>query len=293
MVVTLGDLRGDEDGAGGGGGDGPSVYSGIQRARPTQSSARPGQRRPGTDSRSSPNTSFPQHGTLSPSSIKAMAFTVALACLIWAKRPANPFAEGAIPAAARPPGEHWDAILKWPTFTRHLTSYARAPPKASWWRGGKLSLTEELQGVDYGGEDGHEPEALRLVRLVHHKSITWHSRGMVHHVAWHGAAHGAPHDAPHRGSTRTIRQWAAPSPSPRPVLTWDPNPNPTLTLTLTLTCVDTSRMRPVRTRPSLLRAVRPKAQASLPQEGKGGVCTYAVHVHVPASGVASQAATRC
>ena len=183
MVVTLSDLRGDEDGAGGGGGDGPSVYSGIQRARPTQSSARPGQRRPGTDSRSSPNTSFPQHGTLSPSSIKAMAFTVALACLIWAKRPANPFAEGAIPAAARSPGEHWDAILKWPTFTRHLTSYARAPPKASWWRGGKLSLTEELQGVDYGGEDGHEPEALRLVRLVHHKSITWHSRGMVHHVA--------------------------------------------------------------------------------------------------------------
>ena len=156
-MVTLSDLRGDEDGAGGGGGDGPSVYSGIQRARPTQSSARPGQRRPGTDSRSSPNTAFPQHGTLSPSNMKAMAFTVALACLIWAKRPANPFAEGAIPAAARPPGEHWDAILKWPTFTRHLTSYARAPPKASWWRGGKLSLTSNSRVSTTAARTGTNP----------------------------------------------------------------------------------------------------------------------------------------
>ena len=170
MVVTLNDLRGDDDGAGGGGNDGPSVYSGIQRARPTQSSARPGQRvHPGSRS---PLPSSPQPRRLSPSNVKAMAFAVALACLIWAKRPENPFAEGAIPAAARPPGEHWDAILKWPTFTRHLTSYARAPPKASWWRGGKVSLTEELQGVDYGGEDGHEPEALR------HSSAS-----QMHHMA--------------------------------------------------------------------------------------------------------------
>ena len=161
MVVTLNDLRGDDDGAGGGGRDDPSLYSGIQRARPTQSSARPGQPRgrPGTGSRS-PNISLPS-GRLSPANVKAAAFAVGLACLIYARRPANPFAEGAIPAAARSPDEHWDAILTWPTFTRHLTSYARAPPKASWWRGGKVSLTEQLQGVDYGGEDGHEPEALR------------------------------------------------------------------------------------------------------------------------------------
>ena len=78
MVVTLNDLRRDEDG---GSSDAPSIYRGIQRA---QSSARPGQRgRPGTSSHPS-SSSHQGPGT------KAVAFAILLACLIWTSRALSP-----------------------------------------------------------------------------------------------------------------------------------------------------------------------------------------------------------
>ena len=134
-----------------GNGDQPSFHRGIQKeasvpARPRSTATR-------ATSARDVATSLWAHK-------KPLAVVAALVIYMWVSKPPSPFADGAIPAAKRAPSEHWDAILRWRAFTREMTSHSRLVPKSRWWRGGRKSFSEEIEGHDTGGEDGHEPEAL-------------------------------------------------------------------------------------------------------------------------------------
>ena len=126
-IATLDNLARDDDDRPRGGG---SLYDGIRTANPARSRPR------GTAA----SSSSPKAAGVGSSHLKALLLAVAVGTGIYYKRPPNPFADGAIPAAARAPDQHWDAILNWPSFTRHLTGYARAVPKSAWWRGGIRSM---------------------------------------------------------------------------------------------------------------------------------------------------------
>jgi hypothetical protein len=44
------------------------------------------------------------------------------------RKPVDPFADGPVPAATRPPSEHWEAIQRQLTFVRDFTDYMPTAP---------------------------------------------------------------------------------------------------------------------------------------------------------------------
>mmetsp|Transcript_33600 Transcript_33600/g.56519 ORF Transcript_33600/g.56519 Transcript_33600/m.56519 type:complete len:353 (+) Transcript_33600:163-1221(+) len=92
-----------------------------------------------------------------------LAFVTLFLVFFW--KPDDPFADGPVPAAARPPTEHWGAIQRNHNFVRLFTDHANGAGSR---RGSvKTVLLGSASGIkkyayskEYGGDDGHEPEAI-------------------------------------------------------------------------------------------------------------------------------------
>ena len=92
-----------------------------------------------------------------PASYLAIA-TVAAVLIAQFMYHTDPLANGAVPASARTPDQHWEFIRKNPSFIRDMVASARKP---FWKRLLQINtMREEIEQADYGGEDGHEAEGM-------------------------------------------------------------------------------------------------------------------------------------
>jgi len=87
---------------------------------------------------------------------KYFLLAAAVSFSAWRLAGSDPLAGGAVPAAKRPPDQHWTHLKSNPNIVRELTANAGR----GWFRRMLKTRTvrEEIENADYGGENGHEAE---------------------------------------------------------------------------------------------------------------------------------------